>query len=454
MKRRNFLRSGMLASGGLAMVGGVPVSDLVAEFASQPPKRVGLIGAGWYGKCDLFRLIQVAPVEVVSVCDVDSVMLNDAADMIAQRQASHHRPRTYSDYRKLLAEKDLDIVVVGTPDHWHALPMIEACEIGADVYVQKPISVDIVEGQAMLTTARKLGRVVQVGTQRRSTPHLVEAREKIVKEGLLGKIAHAEVYCYYHMRTRENPPDTTPPDHLDYEMWTGPAPMRPYNKLVHPRSWRAFQEYGNGIMGDMCIHMLDTVRWVLDLGWPKRVSSSGGIFVDKDSKANIPDTQSATFEFDELVVVWQHRTWGDAPDPKYPWGATIYGDKGTLKLSVQSFDFIPRGGGQPIHRDVAFELDDFPEDKTEKDLEKHVAPAIRYHMLDFLKAVHERGKPVADIEQGHISTAACILANLSMELGRSLTWNPETHQVVGDDEANQRLRRPYRAPWVHPEPVT
>lgn len=207
-------------------------------------------------------------------------------------------------------------------------------------------------------------------------------------------------------------------------------------------------------MGDMCIHMLDTVRWVLDLGWPKRVSSSGGIFVDKDSKANIPDTQSATFEFDELVVVWQHRTWGDAPDPKYPWGATIYGDKGTLKLSVQSFDFIPRGGGQPIHRDVAFELDDFPEDKTEKDLEKHVAPAIRYHMLDFLKAVHERGKPVADIEQGHISTAACILANLSMELGRSLTWNPETHQVVGDDEANQRLRRPYRAPWVHPEPVT
>ena len=124
-------------------------------------------------------------------------------------------------------------------------------------------------------------------------------------------------------------------------MWTGPAPMRPYNKLVHPRSWRAFMEYGNGIVGDMCIHMLDMVRWMLDLGWPTRVSSTGGILVQKDSKANITDTQTATFDFGDLPVVWTHRTWGDAPDPKYPWGATIYGDKGTLKASVMSYDFIP-----------------------------------------------------------------------------------------------------------------
>jgi predicted dehydrogenase len=422
------------------------------QLADQKPKRVGLIGSGWYGKCDLFRLIQVAPVEVVSLCDVDKRMLAQAAERVAARQASKKTPRTYSDYREMLQEKDLDIVLVAPPDHWHALPMIEAVKAGADVYVQKPISVDVVEGQAMLAAARKYGRVVQVGTQRRSTPHLKEAIDTIIREGKLGKVGLVEVYCYYHMRANSHPPDAAPPDYLDWEMWTGPAPLRPYNELAHPGRWRSFTEYGNGIVGDMCIHMLDMVRWMLDLGWPKRVSSTGGILVQKNSKANIPDTQTATFDFGDLTVVWQHRTWGDPPDPKYPWGATFYGDKGTLKASVFSFDFTPQGGkGQAVHRDVTYELEQYPEDKTEERLEKHVAPAIRYHMKDFLAAIASRGKPVADIEQGYISTASCILANLSLQLGRSLTWDERQGRVVGDEEANRLLRRPYRAPWVHPE---
>src|SRR5262249_32370577 len=159
------------------------------------------------------------------------------------------------------------------------------------------ISVDVTEGQAMLAAARKHKRVVQVGTQRRSTPHLIEARDRILREGQLGQIGLVEVYCYYQMRARGNPPDTNPPEYLDWEMWTGPAPMRPYNPLAHPRGWRAFMEYGNGIVGDMCIHMLDMVRWMLDLGWPKRIASTGGILVQRGGKANIPDTQTATFDF-------------------------------------------------------------------------------------------------------------------------------------------------------------
>jgi predicted dehydrogenase len=445
MNRREFLQS---SAAGLALGSAY---GYAAEFADTKPRRVGLIGCGWYGKCDLLRLLQVAPVEVVSLCDVDSNMLAEAAEIVSERQESKRKPRTFGDYRKMLAEKDLDIVLIATPDHWHALPMIAAVEAGADVYVQKPISVDIVEGQAMVAAARRTKRVVQVGTQRRSTPHLIEARDTIVKPGKLGKIGMVEIYCYYHMRARENPPDTAPPDHLDYEMWTGPAPMRPYNKLVHPRTWRAFMEYGNGIVGDMCIHMLDMVRWILELGWPKRVSSTGGILVEKNSKANISDTQTATFEFPEFPVVWEHRTWGHPPDPQYQWGATIYGEKGTLKLSVNSFDFIAMGSGEKIHRDVVMELDKYPVDQTEKELEKHVAPAIRVHMLDLLKNIETRGKPVADIEQGHISTASCILANLSMLLGRSLTWDSAKQKIVGDDEANKLLRRPYRSPWVHPE---
>ncbi len=444
MDRRHFLYSSAAA--------GLLSSLAYAAPAKFKPKRVGLIGTGWYGKADLLRLIQVEPVEVVSLCDVDSTMLSEAAELVASRQVNKKKPQTYADYRKLLEPKDLDIVLIATPDHWHALPMIEACKAGADIYVQKPTGCDVIESQAMVAAARKYGRVVQVGTQRRSTPHLIEARDKIVREGKLGKIAHVEMYCYYHMRARENPADSAPPSNLDYEMWTGPAPMRPYNKLVHPRSWRAFMEYGNGIVGDMCVHMLDMVRWTLDLGWPKRISSNGGIFVDKLSKANITDTQSAVFDFGDLTAVWEHRSWGASPDPKYPWGATIYGDKGTLKMSVNSYDFEPIGGGQKLHADVKMELEEFPEDKTEKDLEKHVAPAIRGHMKDLLANIASRGKPVADIEQGHISSASCILANVAMGLGRTLTWDAEKHQVVGDEEANKLLRRPYRAPWKHPEP--
>jgi predicted dehydrogenase len=451
MIRRDFLKAASAATGLAWSV----EHKRARGSTSREAKRVGLIGCGWYGKADLLRLIQVAPVEVVSLCDVDKKMLAGAAEIVAHRQASQKTPRTYGDYREMLKEKDLDIVLIATPDHWHALAMIAAAEAGADIYVQKPISVDISEGQAMLAAARKHRRVVQVGTQRRSTPHLIEARDRIIREGKLGRVGLVEVYCYYHMRATENPPDTNPPDYLDWEMWTGPAPMRPYNRLAHPRGWRAFTEYGNGIMGDMCIHMLDMVRWMLELGAPKRVSSSGGILMDKASKANIPDTQTATFDFGDLDVVWQHRTWGDPPDPKYPWGATFYGDKGTLKASVMSYDFTPSGGGgKPIHRDVTYELEEYPEDKTEPDLEKHVAPAIRGHMKDLLAAIASRGRPVADIEEGYISTSSCLLANLSLRLGRSLAWDANASRIIGDDEANQQLTRAYRAPWEHPTPAS
>ncbi len=425
-------------------------AGVASAFADDKPKRVGLIGSGWYGKSDILRLIQVSPVNVVSICDVDKRMVADAAELISTRQVSKQKPRTYTDYREMLKQKDLDLVIIGTPDHWHALTAIEAMKAGADLYLQKPISVDVMEGQAILAAARKYKRVVQVGTQRRSTPHLIEARDLFLREGKLGKIALVEIYCYYHMRASGNPPDGNPPEYLDYEMWTGPAPMRPYNPMVHPRSWRAFMEYGNGIVGDMCIHMYDMVRWMMDLGWPKRISSEGGILVSKGTKANISDTQTSTFEHPDLQVVWTHRSWGHPPDPKYPWGATFYGDKGTLKASVMGYDFTPMQG-TPVHKDVTYEFEKYPEDRTEKDLERHVAPAIRGHMLDLLNCIATRGKPVADVEQGYISTASCILANISAQVGRTLAFDPVKGVVTGDAEATRLLTRPYRKPWIHPD---
>jgi predicted dehydrogenase len=294
-------------------------------------------------------------------------------------------------------------------------------------------------------------RVVQVGTQRKSTPHIVDAKKTVVDTGMLGKIGHVDICCYYHMRANGNPPDSTPPEWFDYEMWTGPAPMRHYDMIPHERWWRTFMEYGNGLLGDMCVHMFDTTRWMLGLGWPKRVSSNGGIFVQKEGKSNITDTQVATFEYPGFDVVWQHRTWGTTPDPKYPWAAILYGEKGTLKVSPSSYDFVPDGPGKAIHKDCVYEREQFPEDVTEPKIDLQGAPATRAHMKDFLAAVESRGKPLADIEQGHISTASCILANVSMQLGgRPLSYDPARREVTGDPEATKLLRRPFRAPWTHP----
>jgi predicted dehydrogenase len=422
-----------------------------AHLVNQKPRRVGLIGAGWYGKSDLWRLVQVAPIEIVSVCDPDKNMLAEAVQIAGERQPGKKAPRTYGDYRAMLKEKDLDIVLIGSPDHWHALQAIAAVEAGADVYLQKPISVDVLEGEAILAAARKHNRVVQIGTQRKSTPHLIDAKKQVVDAGLLGTIGHVDMCCYFPMRANGNPPLQPVPGFLDYEMWTGPAPLRPYDGLPHKRWWRTFMEYGNGIVGDMCVHMLDTVRWMLGLGWPNRISSTGGIIVQKGGKSNITDTQTAVFEYPQFSAVWQHRSWGAPTDPEYPWALFLHGEKGVLKASTMRADFIPLDKGtKPIHFECLYEREKYPEDVKEKDIELNAAPATRLHMLDFLAAVDKRSRPVADVEHGHISTASCVLANVSMNLGRPLVYDPAKKIVAGDAAATKLLKRPYRAPWQHP----
>lgn len=447
MDRRSFLRH----ASAIAALSTLQQSGL-AQWGSGPRRRVALIGTGWYGKSDLFRLMQVAAVDVVGLCDVDRQQLEGAQALIQARSGQTTTIPGYKDYRTLLKEQKPDIVLIGTPDHWHALQAIEAVRSGAHVYLQKPISVDVIEGEAVVAAARKHGRVIQVGTQRRSTPHLMEAKRLFIDSGAIGKVHHAEMCCYYHMRRNATPPLQPVPEHFDYDFWTGPAPLRPFDGMPHRGWWRAFMEYGNGIMGDMCIHMYDTVRWMLGLGWPTQISSSGGIYGSEPGRSNIADTQTAVFEHPGLTCVWQHRTWGTSADPDYPWGFKIYGEKGTLCGSTMRYDFIPVGKGDRVRADVVYEREQFPEDLKEKDIELHAAPATRKHMQDFLDAIDRKGSPAADIGEGHISTASCILANLSMQLGRPLSYDPKQHIIPGDKEATKLLRRPYRGPWVHPEP--
>ncbi len=445
MTRRNFLKQS-----GIGVVGILAAKSTVFAVEEQKPLRVGLIGCGWYGKTDLFHLIQVAPVEVVGLCDVDSGMAKTAADLVATRQLSKKKPPVFGDYRKLLAEQQPEIVLIGTPDHWHCLPMIDACKAGADVYVQKPISYDVVEGQAMVAAARKYKRTVQVGLERRSTPHILEARDRYIKSGKLGNIASVDIHSYYGSG-KGFPAPSAPPSTLDWEMYVGPAAWRDFNADIHPRRWRDAREFSNGQTGDLCVHLFDVTRMFLDLGWPKSVSASGGILMrDRNSSVNVHDTQTALFDYGDVQVVWTQRNWGQNPEPDYPWGVTYYGEKGTLKLSVWSYDYIPKDGGSTVKVKAVEEREKYPEDLRHKETELFAAPANRQQLLNFVQARNNGERPVADIEEGHISTACCILANVSMELGRSLRWDAKAGKVVGDDDANSRLARPYRAPWTHP----
>lgn len=417
------------------------------------PWRVALVGTGWYGKSDLMRLSQIAKIRIVGLCDVDTLQLASAVKLVQQRLKSHPTIPTYSDYRMMLQKEQPEIVLIGSPDHWHALQAIDAMKAGAHVYLQKPISVDVLEGEAITEAARIYKKVVQIGTQRRSTHHLIDAKRTVIESGLLGKISHVDMCCYYHMRSLNNPTVMPIPKHLDYDMYVGPAPYRPYDGLPHRGWWRAQMEYSNGIMGDMCVHMYDTVRWLLNLGHPEQVYSSGGIYVQKDSKANTPDTQSAIFTHKDLNCNWQHRSWGSAPDPDYPWGFFIYGEKGTLKGSVYKYEFFPIDNATPIRQDVVLQRDQFPEDLNEQDIELHTAPATRNHLIDFLYAIENRTTPIADVSEGHISTASCIIANISMSLGRPLQYDWVNKIVIDDEEATQLLKRKYRQPWIHPYPA-
>ena len=371
MNRREFLQAGT------SMVLSVAVG-YGAEFEDRKP-RVGLIGCGWYGKCDLFRLIQVAPVEVVSLCDVDKKMLAEAAEMVAARQASKKKPRTYGDYREMLKEKDLDIVLVA-----HAGPLARP----ADDRRGRG------RGRCLRAEADQRGRGRGAGDGRRRPQ--AQAR----RPGRHAAPQHAAPHRGpRHHRQGRQARQGRPGRGLLLLPHAGPRESAGHGSAGLPRlrdvdrarppcglttSWSTRGAGGPSwstatASWATCASTCST--WSAgcsDLGWPKRVASTGGILVEKGSKANIPDTQTATFDFGDLEVVWQHRTWGQPADPKYPWGATLYGDKGTLKVSVHRLRLhAARTTGKPVHRDVVYELEKYPEDKTEKDLERHVAPAIR-----------------------------------------------------------------------------
>jgi predicted dehydrogenase len=450
MNRRTFVSS--LAAAGAVIATG---SRLLAD-ESKPRARVGIIGCGWYGGVNLEAFRRNVDLNVVSICDVNEVSIQKTLQAISRFQAT--APRTFVDYREMLDAGGHDVVIVATPDHWHALPAIAAMRAGADVYLEKPVGVDVIEGEALVSAARKYGRVVQVNTQRRSNRLYVEARDKYIRSGRLGRIGLVETYSYLGSEGwAPGPvPDAAVPGHLNYEFWTGPAPLLPFKAIKENRGWRAFMEYGNGPIGNLGVHMVDQVRWLLGLGWPESIYSSGGIYVEKASFSNIPDTQRSVFHYPDLDVSWQHRLWGGSPIPQRhwsdQWGARFIGEMGTLNLTMLEYDFTPADGGrrEGVHmlsktgdlENVDFSLDGQAYTETEN-----------RHVIDFMQARKDRSRPISDIEEGHISSACCEIANISQQLRRAIAYDPKTRTVPGDAEATRLLTRTYRAPWMHPDPV-
>lgn len=450
MNRRTFISS--LAVAGTA-VAAVPSRLFAAE--TKPRPRAALIGCGWFGGVVLESMAEHAGVEFVSLCDPNANALKATLQTVAKYQKTV--PKTFRDYREMLASGAHEIVVVSTPDHWHALPAIAAMKAGADVFLEKPIGVDVIEGESLVAAARKYQRIVQVNTQRRSTRCLADARDKYLRSGKLGAIGLVESYSYLHGRPSEPLPDAAPPAHLDYELWMGPAPMLPFKAPFESKGWRAYMEYGNGQIGDLGVHMFDCVRWMLDLGWPISISSTGGIYVDKKSYSNISDTQRSVFQYADLDVSWEHRTWGAAPVVQRHWtdlwGARFIGSNGTLNITTLGYEFTPANGGSREGVHMLSKTGDL-ENLDVNAFEVAFGSIQQAHVMDFMNARETRSRPVADVEQGHISTACCVLANLAQELGRPLSYDPTSRTIVGDAEATRRLSRSYRSPWRHPEPAT
>ena len=426
MHRRSFL--------GGSLAGGLGFHILGAQRARK--YRTALVGSGWWGMNILTcGAIESGECQVAALCDVDERQLEAAAAKV--QELTGDQPKRYKDYRELLAREKPEIVIVATPDHWHALPTIAAVEAGAHVYVEKPIGHTIMEGRAMVNAARANNRVVQVGLHRRVSPHNVSGMQ-FLRSGKLGKIGMVRAFVHSAGGPGQPTPDSDPPAGLDWDFWCGPAPKRPFNKAIHPKGFRQFLDYANGTLGDWGVHWMDQILWITEEKYPRKVFSTGGRYIRRDS-TDAPDTQTAVFQFESFTAVWEHRTYAGNEAEKTNLGCYFYGTEGTFHMGwLDGWTFYPAGKKRPpIHEEPKLGK---PDDQN-----------IRELWADFLRAIQSGRRPVCDIENGHRSTNMSLLGMLSFKLGRSLEWDGEKERVIGDPEADRLLRRAYRAPWQYPK---
>jgi predicted dehydrogenase len=423
MNRRKFIEATVAGTIGMTSIiyGG-------SGDSGDKKLKLGLIGCGGYGNANIRAALKVGGAEIIAICDIDSEHLKNSADKIEASQGS--RPKTFKYYKELLNTRGLEAVIIATPPHWHALMFIDAVEKGLDVYCEKPLAYDVREGQAMVKAAKRSGRIVQIGFQRRQSKAIRQAK-KYIQEGNIGRIIQTEAQIHYTAGIRDTTPQE-PPVSLDWDLWCGPAPKLPYCPQIGHHAWRLEKEYGHGHLVDWGIHLIDATRWVLGETMPRAVQATGGLYYFKD-KITTPDILTAHFDFETCPVTWRHRIWGAQEyRPEVKNGIFFYGEKGTVFATDRTWIIIPKGkDAQP----------------TVNKINSDMGSA---HMADFLEAVRRRIQPLCTTEDGHYSTTTVKLAMIAYDMGCKITWDRESQQIVGNPKAARLLKRRYRRPWKHP----
>lgn len=431
--RRSFLKTATLSSASLA----VPAFRMKSRSPNET-FRVACMGVRGRGKSLLYGFAKLDDVKVTHVCDVDTRVFNERLAKVEELQGTRPKPET--DFRRLLDNKSIDAIVMGTPTHWHAIPTILACQSGKHVYVEKPASHNLREGQAMLEAARKYNRVVQVGVQSRSSRHFEKAYDYI-RSGVLGNVLFAKGWETSHNRSLGFPPDNPPPSGVDYDMWLGPAPKRPFNPLRFHSNWRWFFDYGCGDLGNDGVHRLDYARRGLEAGleaqgktlpeWPVAVTASGGKFFLNDAQ-EWPDTQMVLYDYPGCLLMYEMRLWSRPPLEGHQEGAAVYGENGYVVMGNRSWRaYGPKA--ELLHEGKI--------DMKESDSR---------HKRNFLKCILDGNRPTCDIRIGHVASGLIHLGNIAWRVDNKLKFDGTTQRFTNDKDANQLLGRTYRKPWTLP----
>ncbi len=430
MSRRDFMSQTMLAGGALPIIGGVTEMHLGAKkkVSANEKVTVGLIGSGGMGRGDLATFLRNPEIECPIICDVDDEMLAKEVKVVTDMRGK--APKTVKDFRKVVDRKDIDVLLVATPDHWHALPTIYGCEAGKDVYVEKPLGKFVNEGRVMLETMKRTNRIVQMGTQWHSGVHWREAVE-CVQSGRIGKIRQVRAWAYLDwLGGVGNPPDGAPPAGVDYDMWLGPAPDRPFNPNRFHFNFRWYWDYAGGLMTDWAVHLINIVLWAMGTESPTRVTSYGGKRV-VDDNSETPDTQIAVYEFPSYVFVWEHQMQGGVGINGHPHGICFSGSKGTVIVGEYGWELLP----EPKLSDLKPENHGNSEDAR---------PA---HVRNFLDCVKSREQPIENLEVAHFVSTVAHLGNLALRTQSEIKWDAAKECVIGNDAANQLINQEYRKPW-------
>jgi predicted dehydrogenase len=424
--RREFLRTSTLTAG-LGFAAGVApnlfLSSIKAATGENPSEfiRVGFIATGGQGMANMNALLKNA----VAVCDVDQAHLATGAKKVEQSNPGR-KCATYSDYRRLLESKDIDAVVVATPDHWHTLPAIHACQAGKDVYVEKPLTLTIDEGKALVKVAKATGRVVQTGSQQRSEAKFRRGCE-LVRNGYAGKIKEVRVGLPGVNWTKDPlTADSTPPPGLDYEMWLGPAPFRPYNKQRVHYYFRFFWDYSGGQMTNWGAHHLDIAQWGLGMDDSGPVEISATAKFDAEKRFETPHYFAITYKYANGVTVF-------CESPAQRTGTTFIGDQGQVHVNRGVLECSPE------------EIADSP--AKDSDVKLYVS---RQHHQNWLECIKTRKAPICSVEVGHRSATVCHLGNIAVRTGKTIKWDPVKEVIVGDADLAKWTGKPYRAPWQLP----